>query len=307
MTLPNFLIIGAAKSGTSSLWSYLRQHPQIYLPTKKEPNFFAFEGHELDFKGPGDAATIYNRIYKYSVTDRNSYLALFDGVTTETAIGEASVRYLYYPQSVENIAQNLPGVKMIVILRNPIERLYSHYCMNAWTFGLEPLTLQQALAAEPERRQQHWGWDWHYVGIGMYYQQLKRYYQRFEPHQIRVFLYEDFLHSPLKILQEIYAYLGVDADFQADMSHKSKVAYWPQSRWAYQLLSQPNPFKSSLRRILPKTTFKNVINKAIALNQRAVPPLEPAIRADLQEVFREDIAKLAQLIDRDLTRWLSNH
>jgi len=123
MTLPTFLIIGAAKSGTTSLWHYLRQHPQIFLTRHKEPNFFILEGLELPpFSGPAAPEILYKKIYKYSVTDIDSYRTLFQEVSQEKAIGEASVPYLYFPQAADRIKKYIPDVKMIVVLRNPIDR-----------------------------------------------------------------------------------------------------------------------------------------------------------------------------------------
>ena len=111
MTLPNFLIIGAPKAGTTSLYSYFREHPAIFMPELKEPRFFGYEGQ-------GD------RI-RFPVRTLEEYTALFDGVTTETAIGEATPHYLVYPVAAQRIRDLIPGVRLIASLRDPVDRAYS--------------------------------------------------------------------------------------------------------------------------------------------------------------------------------------
>ncbi len=114
MTMPNFLIVGAMKCGTTALYYYLEQHPQIFMSPVKEPNFFCFEGREGLDSGN-------------SITDIAAYRGLFRGVSSERAIGEASHCYLYEPRAVERIKHYTPDARLIAILRSPIERAYSHF------------------------------------------------------------------------------------------------------------------------------------------------------------------------------------
>ena len=123
--MPNFLIIGAPKSGTTSLYQYLKQHPQIYLPDKKEPHFFSFEGRTQGFNGPGQADFMKKRITKIE-----DYIKLFENVNDELAIGEASTSYLYIPEAVERIKKYVPEVKIITIIRHPAERAFSDYLQH---------------------------------------------------------------------------------------------------------------------------------------------------------------------------------
>ena len=148
MVLPNFLLIGAAKAGTTSLWSYLAQHPEVYLPENKEPNYFAFADAQPNCVGPAPAHVIHELLLKFSVTTWPEYLALFQGRTDQKAVGEASVRYLYVPEAAARIHERLPEVRLIAVLREPVSRLYSHYWMNR-QFQLEDLELEDAIAAEP--------------------------------------------------------------------------------------------------------------------------------------------------------------
>ncbi|MBE9046261.1 sulfotransferase [Pleurocapsales cyanobacterium LEGE 10410] len=306
MKLPNFLIVGAAKSGTSSLCDYLKQHPQVYMPVTKEPNFFVFEGLNLPpFSGPADPHTLYQRLYKHSITNFESYQELFQGVSQERAIGEASVRYLYFPQAAERIKKYIPNVKLILILRNPIDRLYSHYLMMKVRYRLEPLSLARAIEQEEERVSNNWGWDWHYVRVGMYYHQVKHYLSLFDRKQIKVFLYDDFCTNPLGVFQEVCQYIDVDDTFLPDMSKRNRKAYWPRSFTVDWLLSDSNLFRTSLLRFLPEKAYQGIVRHGKRLNSTSIPPMSSDIQAKLVAVFKEDILNLQQLIQRELP-WQKN-
>ena len=134
MAMPNFLIIGAAKSGTTALYHSLKQHPQIYMSPVKEPRFFAFEGETPRFCGPGD-----DRFVRKFVTNFEDYLRLFEAVTDQIAIGEASTVYLTMSEtSSRRIRHHLPHAKLIAVLRHPADRAYSQYQVR-FSSGLEKL------------------------------------------------------------------------------------------------------------------------------------------------------------------------
>lgn len=152
MSEPNFLIIGAAKAGTTSLYHYLAQHPQVFLSANKEPHFFALENNPPDYKGPGDEQGVRSRI-----TDWQSYLALFSKATGQhRAIGEASTLYLYHPDAPSNIHRHLPDMKMIALLRNPVDAAYSAFG-HMYREGREPCNdFMQALKEEDHRVAENW-------------------------------------------------------------------------------------------------------------------------------------------------------
>ncbi|MEO0531457.1 MAG: sulfotransferase, partial [Planctomycetota bacterium] len=173
---PDFFLIGAAKSGTTSLANYLDSHPDVYLCKPKEPNFFAFPPNvEPSCQGPAPAEVLFDKLLRYSVTVPAEYDRLFKPATTGQQTGDASVRYLYEPSAAERIANHAPNAKAIAILREPVARMYSHYHMNVRN-GFEPLTFEDALQAEDERVTSGWGWDWHYRRVGRYAKQLDRYF-----------------------------------------------------------------------------------------------------------------------------------
>ena len=145
MKMPNFMIIGAAKAGTTALYKYLEEHPQIFMSPQKEPRFFALEGEKIDFRGPGAMTR-----FRY-VTDIETYRLLFKNVSNELAIGEASTWYLYIPKAAKGIRHYLPNVKLIVMLRDPVQRAYSNF-LGLRREGVEPLEdFTEAMVAEKER------------------------------------------------------------------------------------------------------------------------------------------------------------
>ena len=223
MTRPDFLVIGAYKAGTTSLDRYLRTHPEIFLPAVKEPSYYAFTGPNAASRPrPPDA-----------VTDRHQYLALFDSVAGERAIGEVSPEYLVHPDAADAIAAELPDVKLIAVLRNPVERAYSDYLMYVRD-GREPLDFTAALAAQDER---HAGDPrGHYVDTGRYGEQLDRYYQRFDRSQIRVYLFEDLANDPAACVRDVFAFLGVDTTFVPADLGENNVSGVPRGRMQAALL-----------------------------------------------------------------------
>ncbi len=298
MTMPNFLVIGAAKAGTTSLYSYLKEHPQIYMSPHKEPRFFALEGKPIDFQGPGDLTR-----FKF-VTNIESYRALFEEVSHEVAIGEASPWYLYVPQAPKRIKNYIPNAKLIAILRDPVERAYSNF-LHAVSEELEPLNdFMQAMEAEEERIRHNWSYRWHYKQKGFYSVQIKRYYDLFDRDQIRFYLYDDFITSPMSVMQDIFRFLGVNDTFVPNTSQKHNVSRLPKNKVLDKLCRQPNSMKSILKPFLPSRLRQQVKTNLINLNLQKKPQLLPEVRKQFIEEYREDILRLQELIQRDLSRWL---
>ncbi|WMT58520.1 sulfotransferase family protein [Truepera radiovictrix] len=298
------------KSGTSSLYIYLKQHPEIYLADIKEPHFFAFDPSP---RASLEAAPGYRQKAKYMVTDRSAYEALFTAATPSQARGEASAMYLYYPGTAERIRAALPEVQLIAILRNPIERAYSAF-LHQLREGNETLTdFGAALQLEEERIAQDYMPMWHYTRAGFYFEQLSRYYAVFDPSQIHVYLYEDLQRDPLALVQELYRVIGVDPGFVPDTTKQYNRSGVPKNRLLHRVhrfLKGNHPIKTVGKRLLPlpaavRSRFKlNLIAQIEAANLKK-PPLDPAVRAQLVERYRSDVLELQDLIGRDLSHWLT--
>jgi hypothetical protein len=285
---PNFLVIGAAKCGTTALYHYLRQHPDIYMSDNKEPLFLAYDFDDPDFsdKQRGGVATL------------EEYEALFDGVTTERAVGEASTLYVYSPLTIPNIKRYVPDAKLIALVRNPADRAFSSF-QQIVAMGTEPLTdFAEALAAEPQRLATRTTLT-HYRNGGYYYRQLKPYYDEFGSDRIRVYLHEDLTAEPLAVLQDIFRFLGVDDTYAPDFSvrHNVAIARAPRNPVAG-FLRKPSVIRP-IRKLVPAPIRHGLVP---VLYTGSAFPVE--IRRQLIEDFREDILQLESLIGRDLSAWL---
>lgn len=307
MTLPNFLIIGAMRAGTTSLHQYLAQHPQIYMSRIKEPNFFALEGEApeaLVYDGPFGKTELAN----FSITSLADYEALFEDATSETAIGEASTLYLYSPRAVERIRHYVPAMKLIAILRNPVERAYSHFFANVMR-GREPLTdFAEALRAEEERNLSNWGPRCHYKQRSFYYAQLRRYLDVFDESQLKAYLYDDLVADPVGLVRSVFGFLGVDPTFAADVSLRHNKSGLPKSTRLHRFLTRRNPVKSAFGRLLPnmrkRASMRHTISTRLIGTNLAKPPIPPEVSRQLIDTFREDVLKVQDLIGRDLSAWL---
>ncbi|MGR3279804.1 sulfotransferase family protein [Acaryochloris marina NIES-2412] len=299
--MPNFLIIGAGKSATTSLYYYLKQHPQIFTSPRKEPRFFAFEGEKLSFGDPSSSTV-------NCVTDLEVYRSLFKQVSNEIAIGEASTWYLSSYKAPKRIYHHIPNVKLIAILRDPVERAYSHF-LHLLRDKVEPITdFKQAMSAEDIRIQNNWSPHWHYKQQGFYYLHLQRYFDLFERDQIRVYLYEDFINNPLEVLQDIFHFLDVEETFIPNMSIKYNTSGLPKSKNLHQFLMKRfwrnKQSRTTLDRFLSLNFNQYIQAKIIQLNLNQKPQLSPKLRVSFIEEYREDILKLQDLIKRDLSSWL---
>ena len=295
--MPTFLVIGAARSGTTALYTYLRQHPDIFMSSIKEPNFFAFEDEVLDFAGPG-AEYVNNSTIRLA-----DYRPLFENATHESAIGEASPLYLYSHKAPRRIHTHIPAVKLVAILRNPVEQAFSHF-LYARRQVLEPLEdFMSALQAEGQRERAHWQPLFQYSQFPRYYQQLQRYHAVFPDDQIKVFLYEDFESDPVSVLQKIFAFLGVDETFAPDLTYRPNAGGVPKLRWLQNLVMQPHSVTRALGAVIPETTKRRMRDVISDYNLETVE-LPQRSRERLLLDLRDDILKLEAFLQRDLSAWL---
>ena len=300
MIMPNFLLIGAQKAGTTALSYSLKQHPQIYMSPKKEPGFFDFEGQKPNFMGPGDRA-----LFDHVPTDIESYHQLFQGVSDEMAIGEATTWYLYSSRAPERIQYYIPNAKLIVILRNPVDRAYSAF-MHAIRDGRESITdFAQAVKKEETRINQNWEYLWHYKQMGFYYGQLKRYYELFDCSQIKVYLYEDLKDNPVALMQDVCQFLNIDQTLVSGSPPRRNVSGFAKNKLLDNFLDKQNFkwLKTPFKLFLSSKMRENII-VSLKNQNRIKPPMSPEVKIQLTEMYREDILKLQELIELDLSGWL---
>ncbi len=296
--MPDFLVIGAARAGTTALHAYLRQHPEIFMPEHKEPNFFAYDGQVLDCKGPG-ADYINN-----SVTDLEMYAALFSSASPDGKLGEASPLYLYSERAPARIQHHIPKAKMVVILRNPIEQAYSHF-MYATKQRIETEeNFDNALKLETERLAQDWQPLFGYSSFPRYGEQLARYFELFSRDQFLIRRYEDYISDPETLLKEIFDFVGVDSAFTPDMADKLNAGGTPKNKAFQDFLMKSNPVTKAVGYVVPQATRLKIRDWMAGLNMNAPDELSAAARAVLIDRLAEDIRQLETLLGWDLSDWI---
>ncbi|MCJ7771633.1 MAG: sulfotransferase [Desulfobacterales bacterium] len=298
--MPNLLIAGAGKSGTTSLHYYLRQHPEIFMCTPKEPHFFRAQFSRFPMNGPGDNI---KKVYK----NFEDYKKLFKKVDGQKVIGDASASNLYYAEKViPYIEKYLGDPKIIISLRNPVERAYSAY-LNLILQNREWLSFQEALAQEDKRIKDNWRHSWFYKNTGFYYKRVKAYIENFS--DVKVYLFDDLKKDPLSLVQDIYDLLGVEPTFVPDVNARFASSGIPRFK-AVSLLWRETKFRNAISWI-----GKGVLSEQIWYKLRDMlrkkfvtkPDMAAATRRYLLNEYRDDILQLQTLIGRDLSHWLNDN
>jgi hypothetical protein len=281
---PGFFVVGAQKAGTTSLYEYLRQHPQIYMSPVKEPSYFAPE------QCPGGPAFTWE-----------SYLRLFAGASVELALGEATATYLWSAAAPLSIAARIPDARIVIILRSPIDRAFSQY-LHMLTEGATRRSFRAQIdesLRHPEMRFSH---TWPFLELGLYHQQVTRYLRQFRRSNIHICYYEEFARSPLRVMSDLYAFLGVDRAYEPDVTRRHNEPRVPKAAAAMYVLKRSGVWRV-LRTITPPR-MRSALRSA-AVRSRDSLTIDPADHDFLASYYRHDVEQLSSLLDRDLTPWLT--
>jgi hypothetical protein len=296
--LPNFFIVGAAKSGTTAVFRYLRQHPDVYLPDRKEPRFFSYDAADRTRYGGPRA----ERLIATIVKDQTAYEALYSRTNGERAIGDASPSYLPSPIAAGRIRETVPDARIVAVLRNPVERAYSHFLGNVRN-GFEPETdFERVLALREQRQRERWWRKWDYVGNGFYGEQLQRYFERFDRERIKVYRYEELRDRPNTLMQDLLGFLGVDPSVELDVSGHHNVSAVPKNERVQWLMSRRSPLRRVVRPLLPGPLRRRLKADVERRNSHR-PDMPSGARAQLVEIYGDDIARLEILLGQDLSSW----
>ena len=293
MTLPNFIVIGAAKAGTTALYWYLSEHPAVFMSPVKETNFFAYG---RDARGKllyGDP-----EVHHFPIQTMEEYQGLFDRAEGAIGIGEASPIYLECPQAADRIRAAVPSVRIIASLRHPVERAYSDYLMHLRHRGLrfDPARDLSATAswAAPDSR---------WIEVSRYHPQIERYYAAFPRSHIHVSLFDDLRRDALGLVQDVYRFVGVDAGFAPDFKTPHAIGGLPASRLLEGLLTNRS-VGSVIKPLLPMGAA-NWVRRMRARNLKKAPALPSDLKRELTDrLFRDDIQRTAAAIGRNLDHWL---
>lgn len=304
MVEPNFFIVGAAKSGTTSLFYYIKQHPEIFMPKRKERFFFTGINKDT-YSGRG------NFYGEYIIDNWEEYLKIFNNAEGETQIGEACVAYLYlYKKSIQRMNKYLKKKpKIVIILRNPIDRAYSNYLHHVRD-GIEHLTFEESIQDHiiHLRNSEKWWWGFNYIDVGLYYNQVKAYIDNFGHDNVLILSYDDFARDPLAICKTVFKFLSVDSNFKPKTSHRYNEYVLPKNKTLLKLyhLFYPDKLKQVLRPMLFNTLGNDKVEKILNVlwgkNTRK-DAISSQVRDKLFNVYKEDINKLESLTSLELSGW----
>jgi hypothetical protein len=292
--MPNLFIIGAAKAGTTALYNYLAQHPQVFLSQVKEPMFFSrdeYYARGLDW---------YEREY-------------FEGAEAYPARAEATPHYLYWSEKVAPRIKEVYGkrpVKFIVSFRDPVSRAYSWY-WNMVREGREELSFDQALRVEGRRLEQNYH-ELHQLGSmvygysagSRYASLLQPYLELFPPDAFFFVLQNDLRSRVNETCQEIFGFLEIESAIQVNTS-RSNPASMPRSRLVHTAIRQRSLVKEVIKPFLPIRVRRTLKSKVLQANLRETPyvPLDPQLYRELRLSFRTEIEKLEYITGMDLSSW----
>jgi hypothetical protein len=301
VAMPDFLVIGAPKAGTTALHAALAAHPGLYMSAIKEPKFFLTDGPPPTKGGPGDALT-----YREHVWRRGDYEALFDPAPPGTLKGESTPLYLYDRAAMRRIRDTLPEARLIVIVRDPVERAHSNWT-HLWSAGLEPVA-DFIRACEQEERRIAAGWAsfWHYVGLGRYGEQLEYLFTLFPREQVLVLRYRRLVDEPAQAMDQICAFLGVQAGVLTGIPRQNVTAH-PEPTLAHRAVSLAQRAGSAVGSRVPgltAATLTGPLERFLQRHSRERQPLSWEERQQLLPRFEPDIELLERVLGEDFRDWV---
>ncbi len=279
---PNFLIVGAIRAGTTSLYHYLNTHPSIYLSSIKEPGYF-IQPHRADFP------------------DKLEYLRLFDGIKNEVAFGEATTHYLGEPTSPRRIHDTIPGARIIISLRDPVERALSHWfaANHHWHRPTPPFSQ----AVQESARQEDRGKMPMFISLGFYSDQVQRYLDIIGPSLVKIIIFEEFIQDAQGTVDDIIKFLGIDPDHSEPITgkaHNVATRRLPKRRVfaSNKMLKVSSLLPARLRAAIRQRVYTEVTK----------PVMEQADRKVLEDLYRADVKRLATILNRPLPwKWAEPH
>lgn len=297
MPLPNFFVIGAGRAGTTSLDRYLRQHPDVFLPSVKAPShFYCFD---LDRTIRPSSRSVMPPSF---VPDRACYEALFDASGSSAAVGEVSPVYLAAPRVAAKIAAEIPQAKLVAVIRDPVARLRARYVARRRD-GLEGRNLHEILLEESARGLPSDDAFGTYVAAGFVGHVIRAYYETFPAEQIHVIRSEDLASDPAGAMAGILAFLGVDPRFRIDVADRHNASGGIiRGRLRRAVWTRTAPTRAALGPYLPQGLRDSAFR---AFTADLVPlRLDDDLVAELVELYREDVALQQRLTGLDLSHWL---
>ncbi len=266
----------------------------------KEPRFLNY-GNDVTFNGPGDHITAKGQIKTFE-----EYSALFDNSSDYKARGEASVDSLYFHwNAIPRIKRYLGDPKIIIILRNPVERAYTAYS-HLRRDGWETLSFAEALRVEEERKKLGYKWMWRYREAGLYSEQVRAYLENFT--RVKIFLYDDLRRNPQELIRDLFKFLEVDPDFLPETSTRHNASGLPRCTFLNAIFVKPKRLHAMARTLggllIGHQNWVALRERVRSLVLRKSEPMPEVIAEELREYYRGDILKIEQLAGLNLRTWL---
>ena len=302
--LPDFLVIGAPKAGTTALHAALAHHPEVFTSSPKEPKYWLCDdAPPPSWTGPGDAHSNQEWIWR-----RSDYEKLFVGAEPGAQRGESTPFYLWSRGAHRRIAEAAPGIKLIAVVRDPVDRAYSNW-MHLWSDGLEPVSdFESAFVRQEERIRAGYAPFWRYRDLGRYGEQLAHLYRYVDRERVLVLRYRDLVDAPGRTLDHVCAFLGISPGLVGAVPRDNAHPY-VEPGWRPRVLGpvvRAGAWAGAFAR--PELWRRASVPLIAQLSGPAVahrPLLPPETRQRLIAEFAEDIAELSELTGEDFSDWLS--
>ena len=294
---PDFFIVGAPKSGTTAMYAYLRDHPGIFLPERKELRYF---GSDLEIRD------------RRALTE-TEYLAHFDAARADQLVGTAYVWYLYSATAAREIRAFAPDARIVAMLRNPVDMLHALHGENLFNGNEDIGDFGAALSAEVDRvagrripPHAHLVQALWYSTVPCFTEQLRRYEEAFGRERMHIIVFDDFSADPAAAYADLLGFLGVTADAGPSRFAVVNAAKRTRSEWFRHFLARPpEPARRLVRAVLPPAVRRGLYERAKRLNvvERGRPPLDETLRQQLRRQYRDEVARLSEYLGRDLSHW----
>jgi len=286
---PNFFIVGTQKAGTTTLYEYLNEISDVYMSPTKEPRYFNSE-------------ILFSHISQ--IKEKSEYLNLFRNVKDQKAIGEASPGYLRDPMSAKLIHDAVPKAKIIILLRDPIERAFSAYLMHK-SKGVTKKSFHEIISEGNKRKPGNSVEFRGYLLNGLYYKQVKKYYDVFGPNRVKVWIFEEFVKNLELTVREVLDFLEIDSNIPKNIGKAYNEYGVPRGKISEKILRNKTVVRMANKLVPQSFGFK--IRKNILLKAEKKPTILEDDRKALESFFREDVKKLEKLLQRKLPwRWEDN-
>ena len=320
--LPNLFVVGAAKSGTTAIYNFLDQHPDIYMSPLKEPHFFCDDIRRENFSTFFKKRTVSPAYLKHYLSQKKlskmqiafvdnekDYFQLFREHSDEKYLGEVSNGYLFSTVAAQNIYNFNPNAKIIMILRDPCERAFSHcrqeYIGN-FSEKVKTRNFVKHIIDDYNIKNDNWGGDSHtFVQLGLYYNQVKRYFDIFPKKNIQIMFYNDLKNNPQKFKNDLFSFLNVD-NHKIDFTKKFNATKMPRNLLIARFFNRIRPKNPYLRDLLPKRLKSFILNIFFTADKKGIFSLSEEDKIKIYNYFKNDISELENLLNVDLDKWKIN-